>query len=308
MSRNKGTARPMTLKARRAINGYVFITPWLIGFLVFFLTPIVLSITFSFSTVTPSSTGYNLDWAGIANYHEALLKDTNYPQHLLNSSISLVTDVPIIVVFSFFVALLLKQKFRGSAIVKAVFFLPVIMSSGLFVDLQSNFGQATSSTLDAAMDASSGMLSVLSSGTLTEYLLEMGIPESWLNYITGPIDSIYSIITNSGIQIFIFLAGLNSISPALYEASDIEGATGWEAFWKITFPMMTPMILVNVVYSIVDSFTATSNEVMTYTYNLAFGSFNFGLSSAMSWIYFVILAVVMGVVAAVISRRTFYYT
>lgn len=298
----------MTLKTRRAINGYVFIIPWLIGFLIFFLTPIILSVTFSFNAITTSSTGYQLNWVGLANYHKALFEDTAYPQHLLNSSVSLVTDVPIIVVFSFFVALLLKQKFHGSGLVKAVFFLPVIMSSGLFVDLQSNFGQATSSTLDAAMEASGGMLTVLSSGTVTKYLTEMGMPDSWLNYITGAIDSIYSIITNSGIQIFIFLAGLNSISPALYEASDIEGATGWEAFWKITFPMMTPMILVNVIYSIVDSFTSTGNRVMSYTYNLAFGSFDFGLSSAMSWIYFVILAVVMGVVAAVISRRTFYYT
>lgn len=308
MGRKADAGRGMSLKTRRAINGYVFIIPWLIGFLVFFLTPIILSITFSFNKVTTSSTGYQLNWVGLANYHKALLEDTAYPQHLLNSSVSLITDVPIIVVFSFFVALLLKQKFRGSGLVKAVFFLPVIMSSGLFVDLQSNFGQATSSTLDAAMEASGGMLTVLSSDTVTKYLTEMGMPDSWLNYITGAIDSIYSIITNSGIQIFIFLAGLNSISPALYEASDIEGATGWEAFWKITFPMMTPMILVNVIYSIVDSFTSTGNRVMNYTYNLAFGSFDFGLSSAMSWIYFVILAVVMGVVAAVISRRTFYYT
>ena len=304
----KNKNRGKTLKKRRIINGYLFITPWMIGFLLFFLTPIILSITFCFNNVTIGETGYELQFAGWQNFIVALTEDAQYPELLWNAAVDLFADVPIIVVFSFFVALLLKQKFKGTAIVKAVFFLPIIMSSGLFVDLQSNFGQATTSTIESTMQASSGMLSVFSSDSLTGYLLEMGLQEQWIEYLTGPINQIYSIITNSGIQIFIFLAGLNSISPALYEASDIEGATGWEAFWKITFPMMTPMILVNVVYSIVDSFTATTNGVMEYAYDLAFGSFNFGLSSAMSWVYFLILAVVMGIVAFLISRKTFYYT
>ena len=300
--------RGMTLRRRRAVNGYVFILPWMIGFLMFFLTPIVLSLTFCFNKVSVGASSYSLSFVGFDNLYTALQVDPKYPELLLNAVQDLVVDVPIIVVFSFFVALLLKQKFRGSAIVKAVFFLPVIMSSGLFVDLQSNFGQTTASTVDVAMEASSGMLTVLSSDTIVKYLAEMGLSKEWIGYLTGPIDQIYSIITNSGIQIFIFLAGLNSISPALYEASTIEGATGWEAFWKITFPMMTPMILVNVVYSIVDSFTAATNGVMQYAYDLAFGSFDFGLSSAMSWVYFAILAVIMGAVAWLISRRTFYYT
>lgn len=303
-SKNKG----MTLKKRRMVNGYLFILPWMVGFLFFFLTPIVLSVTFCFNKVTVGEAGYTLNFLGIQNFMTALTKDGKYPELLLNSIVNLVSNVPIIVVFSFFVALLLKQKFRGTAIVKAIFFLPIIMSSGLFVDLQSNFGQVTTSTVDAAMEASTGMLSVFSSSNLTGYLTEIGLPAQWIEYLTGPINQIYSIITNSGIQIFIFLAGLNSISPALYEASNIEGATGWEAFWKITFPMMTPMILVNVVYSIVDSFTATTNGVMEYAYDLAFGSFDFGLSSSMSWIYFLILSVIMGIVAWIISRRTFYYT
>lgn len=297
----------MTLKKRRAINGYVFILPWLIGFLVFFITPIVLSITFSFNKVTVGDTGYQLNWLGIENLKNALTVDASYTELLLGSVKDLFMNVPIIVVFSFFVALLLKQRFKGSAIVKAVFFLPVIMSSGLFVDLQSNFGQAAVTTVDSAINSSSGMLGVLSSSSISNYLMELGLSKSAIGYFTGPIDQIYSIITNSGIQIFIFLAGLNSISPALYEAGKIEGATGWEAFWKITFPMMTPMILVNVIYSIVDGFTASTNSVMKYINEIAFKDFNFGLSSAMSWIYFLILGVIMGIVAWLIARKTFYY-
>jgi len=288
-------------------DGYLFILPWLIGFLFFFLTPIVLSITFCFSNVSVGETGYTLNFVGFENFITALTKDGKYPEFLLNSILSVLSNVPIIVVFSFFVAVLLKQEFRGTAIVKAIFFLPIIMSSGLFAELQSNYRAEAASMVDTAFE-NSNALAVFSSDNISEYLMEIGIPSKWIDYFTGSINQIYSIITNSGIQIFIFLAGLNSISPSLYEASDIEGATGWEAFWKITFPLMTPMILVNVVYSIVDSFTSTTNSVMKYSYDLAFGNFNFGLSSAMSWVYFAILAVIMGVVTWLISRRTFYYT
>lgn len=114
-------------------------------------------------------------------------------------------------------------------------------------------------------------------------------------------------MTNSGIQIFIFLAGLNSISPTLYEAAQIESATAWESFWKITFPMILPMILVNAVYSIIDSFTSINNKVMTYVYDMAFTNREFGLSSAMCWLYFLCLGILVGLVALVISRRIHYY-
>lgn len=244
---------------------------------------------------------------GIENFKTALTGDAKYPQYLAGSIGDLVYNVPVIIVFSFFVALLLKKKFPGSAAVKAVFFLPIILSSGLFLQLQTNFGQATTSTLDAAI-GSAGNLTVLQSVNMEKYLLEMGLPDDLIGIITGPIDKIYEVISNSGIQIFIFLAGLNSISPSLYEAAYVEGGTGWEVFWKITFPMMTPLLLVNIIYSIVDTFTSVSNNVMSYVYTQAFTEMNFGLSNAMCWIYLGILAVFMGLVAGIMSKRIFYYT
>ena len=126
--------------------------------------------------------------------------------------------------------------------------------------------------------------------------------------LTGPVDKVFEIVTCSGIQIFIFLAAINAVPPSLYEAAYVEGANGWEKFWKITFPMVTPMILVNVVYSIVDTFMSENNRVMEYVYDLSFQYFNFGLSSAICWIYFAALAVILAVVFRVISKRTFYYT
>ena len=125
-------------------------------------------------------------------------------------------------------------------------------------------------------------------------------------YITGPVDRIYSVISLSGVQIFIFLAGLNGISPSVYEAAYIEGASGWVAFWKITFPMVSPIIVVNVVYSLIDNFTMSTNETMTYIFDTAFSTFDYGLSGAMAWIYCAVLALVVGAAMLLISRRVVY--
>ena len=169
-----------------------------------------------------------------------------------------------------------------------------------------NFGTVTGSTLDSVMNsASSGMLESLN---LSKYLTELGLSTKIVDMLTGPVDKVYEIVTCSGIQIFIFLAGIYSVPPDLYEAAHVEGANAWEKFWMITFPMVMPMILVNVVYSIVDTFVSESNLVMEYVYQLSFKNFNFGLSSAITWIYFAAIAAILAIVYAVISRKTFYYT
>ena len=307
MSGKLKTKKPLSLQGRRQLYGYAFISPWIIGLLVIFAVPLVKSVIFAFSEVVMNPGGYKLEFLGLDNFKTALTGDAKYPQYLAGSIGDLIYNVPVIIIFSFFVALLLKKKFPGSAAVKAIFFLPIILSSGLFLQLQTNFGQATTSTLDAAI-GSAGNLSALQSINMEKYLLEMGLSDDLIGIVTGPIDKIYEVISNSGIQIFIFLAGLNSISPSLYEAAYVEGGTGWEVFWKITFPMMTPLLLVNIIYSIVDTFTSVGNNVMSYVYTQAFTEMNFGLSNAMCWIYLGILAVFMGLVAGIMSKRIFYYT
>lgn len=301
--------RKMTLKQKSGFYGYMFIFPWIIGFLLFFVTPIVLSMRFSFNKITPTKASYDMEFMGLQNFIQAFTGDVQFPKLLYDSMFKLFTNVPVILVFSFFVAILFKKNFLGRNIFKGIFFLPIIMSSGLFVLLQTNFGNLVqASNLEATIGNVANNLTFLQSINLSKYLLELGMPDAWISFITGPINTIYTVITNSGIQIFIFLAGLNAIPPSLYEASHIEGASAWETFWEITFPMMVPMILVNVIYSIVDSFTALTNGVMNYTYELAFVKYNFGLSSAMNWVYFLILAAVMGITGLFISRRAFYYT
>ena len=299
--------KPMTIKTRKAVHGLLFIAPWLVGLVCFFLIPLCKTIVYSFGEVEFDASGYYFSFQGLDNYREMLFRDVDYLPALWDALTDLVTKVPIILVFSFFVALLLKPKFVGNGLAKAVFFLPVIMSSGAFLTMQSSFSSVNSSVESSIAQAGQTM-TMLSSANLENYLIQMGLSEKMISYITGPIDGIYSVITVSGIQIFIFLAGLNAISPSLYESCYIEGGGRWETFWKITFPMMMPMVLVNVIYSIVNTFVSESNRVMQYAYRFAFTNFKFGLSSAMTLLYLLLVTVVMGLVSWGISRRIFYYT
>lgn len=284
---------------------YFFLLPWLIGVVFVFAIPMVLSVSFAFSTVTVDN-GYSLEFIGVENFRYALFGDEKFLQYFATTIGDLLYEVPIILVYSFLVAVLLKEKFPGVTGFKFIFFLPVILSSDLFFGLLNNFGTATSSSLDAVMNsASSGMLESLNLG---KYLTQLGLSSDIVDMLTGPVDKVYEIVTCSGIQIFIFLAGIYSVPPDLYEAAHVEGANAWEKFWMITFPMVMPMILVNVIYTVVDTFVSESNLVMEYVYELSFKNFNFGLSSAICWIYFTVIAVILAIVFAVINKRTFYYT
>lgn len=299
--------RRISLRQKKVLVGYAFLSPWIVGLLLVFLIPLSSSIIFSFCTLTVDN-GYVLKFTGLANYIYALTGDAKFLQYLAETMLDLLYNVPVLLVFSFFVAVLLKQKFHGNALTKFIFFIPVIMSSGLFLQLQNNFGNATTSSLDAALDNAASAVQVLKSMNLSSYLLKLGMPDKIVELLTAPVDRVYEVVTSSGIQIFIFLAALNAVPASLYEAAHVEGATGWESFWKITFPMVTPMILVNIVYSIVDTFTSVNNTVMDYVKTLAFQKFDFGLSSAMGWLYCLMLSVVLAITFWYFSRRTFYYT
>ena len=140
---------------------------------------------------------------------------------------------------------------------------------------------------------------------IAKLLLRSGVNFQIVEYFLGAVDRIYQIITASGVQILIFLAGLQSISGSLYEASKIEGATGYESFWKITFPMISPLILTNVIYSIIDNLL--NGPTTAQIRDTAFKSFQFGLSASMAWIYFVVISIILWVFTLLISKRVFYY-
>ncbi|MCU6712340.1 sugar ABC transporter permease [Paenibacillus sp. J5C_2022] len=294
--------RKWTLEQRKAWYGLLFATPFMFGFLFLFLIPLLQSLRYSMSTLRLSEGGFVTDYEGLNNFAMLLLSHPTFNRTLTDAIVNMVVNVPIIIIFSLFAAVLLNQRFRGRVFARSVFFLPVILASSAIASLDANSFIAGMMTSSGASGEDSGMLQ---SFQLEKMLLESGMGTMFVDYLTGAVDRIYEIISSSGVQILIFLAGLQSISPSLYESARMEGATGYELFWKITFPMTSPLILTNTVYSIIDSFNG--NEMITLISETAFRSFEFGVSAAMSWIYFVIISIILVLSGWFISKRVFYY-
>lgn len=296
----------MTLVGKEAVAGVLFVMPFLIGFFGIFLPMIVESVRFSFSNMEVSSTGYVLTKAankGLEHYLRALTIDPNYNRRLLGAISQMAVEVPLVIIFSFFAATLLNQNFHGRAIARSIFFFPVILTSGVILGLEnSDLLVQTLSTTGVSADEAQTIFNV------TRFLsVYTDFPLPVVAFLSNAVNGIYDIVVASGVQILIFLAALQSISPSLYEASSMEGATAWENFWKITFPMISPIILVNSVYTIIDLFTNESNSMMTSIRSTIFQDIKYGLGSAMAWIYFVCIAVILVVVGGLISRKVFYY-
>ncbi|MBO7353645.1 MAG: sugar ABC transporter permease [Lachnospiraceae bacterium] len=311
MKKNKGYFKRvqgklrLTLLGREALAGLGFALPFLIGFFGLFLPMIVKSVTYSFSNMAVESTGYVLTPAaknGFEHYIRALTIDPDFNRMLLQAILDMFTKVPLVIIFSFFMANLLNQKFHGRAVARSILFLPVILTSGVVLGLESSDLLLT--TLSPAEMTGTDFSTIMNvSGLLLEYT---DLPVSAINFLASAVNGIYSIIIASGVQILIFLAGLQSISPSLYEASAMEGATAWESFWKITFPMISPLILVNSIYTIIDSFTSETNAIMKDIKATIFDEVKYGLGSAMAWIYFVCIAIILLIVGGIISRHVFY--
>jgi ABC-type sugar transport system permease subunit len=294
----------LTLDQKKAWAGVLFATPLIIGLILLFVLPLLQSLRYSMSSIHLVEGGFTVQYEGFQNYTGLFTTNPDFPRKLTDSVVDMVVNVPIIIIFSLFVAVLLNQKFRGRAFARAVFFLPVILTSSAIAGISISFFVG-GMTMGGAGDSGAGQDSLVKSFELKKLLLDSGFAPILVNYLTGAVDRIYDIISSSGVQILIFLAGLQSISPSLYEASKIEGATGYEIFWKVTFPMMTPLILTNTVYSIIDSFS--SSKLNDLIRQAAFGLFDFGLSSAMSWVFFLVVAFILALSVGLISRRVFYY-
>ncbi|MBD3920136.1 sugar ABC transporter permease [Paenibacillus sp. PR3] len=295
---------PMTLKRRRSLLGFAFISPWLIGFIFLFAMPLIQSIKFSFTKLELVPGGFTLKSVGWSNFNNALFVDANFNRQLTESVINMLVNVPLILFFSLFCATLLNQKFRGRGLARAMFFLPVILASGAVAaaEAQGLINLIGDSTTAEQMEGASAMFDMM---PLVDTLLEGGAPLWAVDYLLNAVDRIYEIITASGVQILIFLAALQSIPGSMYEVAKIEGATAYETFWKITFPMVSPLILTNVIYTIIDSFT--DSTVTRTIVKTAFTSQNFGLSAAMSWLYTLVAALLLFVVGYLISKKVFYY-
>lgn len=297
----------LSLTGKEAVSGLLFIIPFLVGFFFIFLPLIVESLQFSFSDMQVTNEGYVLTQTsnhGLGNYIKAFAIDPDFNLMLLSSIGQILVQVPLVLIFSFFAANLLNQKFHGRTAARSIMFLPVIISSGVIIALESS--DLLVSTMSETTDLSGGELASALNvmGFLTEYT---ALPAAVISLLATAVQGLYDIVIASGVQILIFLAGLQSISPSLYEAFSMEGATQWENFWKITFPMISPLILVNSVYTVIDLFTNENNMMMTEIKNTIFTEIDYGYGSAMAWIYFVCIALLLLIVGGLISKHVFYY-
>lgn len=292
---------------KRMFSGYLFIMPWLVGFLYFYIRCLAMTVEFSFSELHLGVTGgYQTVWVGLQNFIYAFRAHADFKQVLTLSLMDMVVDVPLIIFFSLFIAMLLNRKFKGRTLVRAIFFLPVILSSAAIVDtMQMSQQMMTGGLSSVSAEMSTASTSYVSIGYFMDLFSEMMIPGVVLDYIIGAVSRINEIITKSGVQIVIFIAALQSIPGALYEVAKIEGATAYETFWKITFPMVMPHIITNIVYTIVDSFG--ESEIVELAYETAFTEFNYGLSSAFSLVSTILVCGLLLLVCGFIQKRTFYY-
>lgn len=297
-----------SLRSKRGADrlfSVLFVLPFMFGACFYIVYPVILSIMYSFSDIVIETTGYSLDFVGWQNYDYIFNTDPEFLRLLYNTVRSTFLNVPVVVVFSFFIASMLKAPFHGRSAARAILFMPLITSSGLVTKLLST--DVTMEMLDGRTTA------VVSStvdyaGAFTQYLNELQISPAITSLLTASVNGIGNILALSAIPIIIFLAGLNSVSPSIYEAAYVEGATGWETFWKISLPMISPLILVVVIYCIIDSFTSVTNQLIQTVHTVCFSDFDFGIGSAMMWVYLLLVLVLLVVVYAIVNRFVFYQT
>ncbi|MCD8106345.1 MAG: sugar ABC transporter permease [Oscillospiraceae bacterium] len=288
---------------RKALYGYGFLAIWIIGTIWLFLRPLITSLWYSFNTTEVTVGVMKTTFVGLQNYIDAFTIDTDYTTALISVLGDTAWSTPIIIIFSMFVAVILNQKFKGRTFARAIFFLPVIIATGPVMSIIN--GDMDTSGYSGGSEAFSTMFETDMAGELLTFLGVYDLGDSVTEMISLITSDVFNLVWNSGIQIIIFLSALQNIPVSAREAASIEGATAWEFFWKITLPYISPMIVTNLVYTIVDSFIDTDNEVMTLVLSEA-SDWNHGYSAALAWIYFLIVIVVLGIVLAVINRHIYY--
>lgn len=295
--------RSIDVKMRR--YGYMFSLPFIIGALIFIVYPLITSILQSFSDVKfDADAGLVMNFAEpLQNYDTVWLQTTDFGDKVWASLQSMAVNVPVIVIFSFFMASVLNTKFLGRGFARSVMFMPVIIASGIVTNLSSN-------TATQLLDSSDRFASTAGTSfqvtTAFQAMLEgLDLDQSLVNFIMSSVSNISTIVTMSAVSIVIFIAGLQSISPSIYEASYIEGATKWEVFWKISLPMVSPLILLSVVYTIVDVFNGTNNPVI-YTIHSNIVQTEYDIAAAMACSYSLIIVLILLVVFGVLSKLVFY--
>ena len=294
-----GRRKRNKMRQREAAAGYAFISIWLIGFIFLFLRPLGMAFYYAFQEMSITAEGMVYKYVGLENFIYKFRDDIYFFDSTVWPGLSkFLIEVPICMIYSLFIAIILNQKFRGRTFARALFFLPVIITSGIVLQVLRSYGLDTSmETENTYIFTSNGVAQILSSA---------GLPKGIVEVFTQISNRLFDIVWMSGIQIILYLSGLQGIPASEYEAAQIEGATAWECFWKITWVRISPITLVVVVYSLIDSFTNVSNEMIKFVYEEYSLRGNLGGSSALGLSYCMVAFMIIILIYAVTSRHIFY--
>ena len=292
----------MKIRKNRGIDaikeryGYIMISPWIFGVIVFFIWPIIESIIYSFSTIKIEVGETLINFIKLENYNEILIKDPNYLDNLVAAFKDLFVSMPFILVVSMVLALLLNGKYFGRVFFRGLFFLPVIIANGpaLQLFLTAAGGNGTHTVISET--ATFGMMIDFES-----ILDSLNIPASIENYISSALSNVFMLVWQSGIQTILIIAGFQSIPDLLYEVSRVEGATKWEEFWYITLPMLGRTLMLVIIFTVVELVASSSNEIMLMGYN-KMSNLQYGVASAMLWFYFALVGILIAVILFVYNR------
>lgn len=298
---------------KKGLYGYGFIALWFIGTLWLFIIPVLTSLWYSLCDTQlldkasalekgMTSAGIYTEWNGFKNFINAFTVDTDFLPKLGSSLGEILPNTIVIMIFSLFIAVILNQKFRGRTLARAIFFLPVLIATGPVISVIN--GDMTSQGISDASQFSTLFKTDLVT-ELMEFIGIYNINQTFTDVIKNITSDVLNLVWNSGIQILIFLSALQTIPPSAKEAASIEGATAWEFFWKITFPYISPMILSNLVYTVIDAFVSTDNVVMEYVLKQS-RNWAYGYSAALAWIYFAIVGACLGLICVIINRFVYY--
>jgi len=292
--------RITSINARRdARAGFLFVLPWIIGTIFFFVKPLTQVFYYSFHEVTFPDGLMEYGPFGLGTYVKVFTEDTTFVRSFFESIAGIFTQAIYVIFFSLFVALILKSKFHGRAFVRAVFFLPVIVATGPVLAIING------ESLAQNMMSGDRTAALFATGSIGDVLLQMGLSAEIISTFNSIINGIFDLSWQSGIQILLFLAALQSVPGHLYEAAQVEGASGWESFWRITFPMITPVLLLNVVYTVIDGFTSFSNTIIKLIVSQT-QKLSLSYAAALGVSYFLVVFVIILIVYAIMSRFTFY--
>lgn len=279
---------------KRMMWGILFLSPWAIGVIAFFLLPLIKTFYYSLFNMTLQTGSFGFEYVGIENFKYILTVDPEFNQEIITVALELVQSVPFQIFVSLFVAMMLNGEYKGRGFFRVIFFIPIILATGIT--------EVELSTLQVAAEESQELVNA---DFIVDILSSSGIPASVLTFILELVDSIFEVITTAGVQMLIFLSGLQAIAPSLYEVAKIEGCSKFEVFCKITLPMISPMILVCMVYSLAETFAGA--EISELINTTMFTNAKYGVGAAMSAVYFLFSVGITLICSLIVSKVVFYY-